>query len=102
MTRVGAPYRLGPRLGEPEVSDLPSFDELLHRAHGLLDGYLRVHPVLVVEVYRVNAEPPERGVARLSYVLRPAVDADPAPVLAPLVAELGRENDLLAPIRDGF
>src|SRR3712207_6104631 len=102
MHRVRPPNRLGRSLGEPEVPDLSRLDEILHRPDGLLDGHIAVHSVLVVEVYRVHAEPPERGVARLLYVLRLAVDADPAPVLAPLVAELGGEDDLVAPVRDGF
>src|SRR5215210_3805602 len=100
--RMRPPDGLGPCLGEPQVSYLPRLDELLHSPHRLLDGHLRVDPVLVVEVYRVHAEPFERGVARPLYVLRLAVDADPASVLATLVAELGGEDDLVAPALDGF
>src|SRR3712207_6593657 len=102
MHRVCPPYGLGTRLREAQVAHLPCLDELLHRADGFLDGHLRVHPVLVVEVYSVYAEPPERGVARSLHVVRLAVDADPAPVLAPLVAELGGEDYLLAPARYGL
>jgi hypothetical protein len=58
--------------------------------------------VLVVEVYRLNAEALERGLARTPHVLRFAVDSDPAPVLAPLVAELGGEDDLITPVCYGF
>src|SRR5215217_4244042 len=102
MHRVGTPDRLRSSLGESQETHLARLDELLHRPHRLLDGHLRVHPMLVVEVYRVHAEPPERGVTRSSCVLGPAVDADPAPVLPPLVAELRCEDDLLTPVSYGF
>src|SRR5918993_591517 len=38
------------RFGEPEIPDLARFHKLLHRTDRLLDGRLRVHAVLVVEV----------------------------------------------------
>jgi hypothetical protein len=50
----------------------------------------------------VNRALLERGVARLLHIFRLAVDADPAPVLPQLVAELGGENDLLAPALNSF
>src|SRR5918995_639541 len=81
---------------------LPRRDELGHRPDRLLDGYLGVYSVLVVEVYALHAEPLERGLARPPDVLGPAVDTDPAPVLAPLVAELGGQDHLVAPVHDSF
>ena len=77
------------RLREPEVPDLPRLDELLHGPNGLLDGHLRVHPVLVVEVYVVHPKPRKGGVAGLTHVLGFAIHPNPAAVLAPLIAELG-------------
>jgi len=58
---------------------------------------VRVHAVLVVEVYVVHAQPLQRRVARLTHVLRPAVHPLEGAVLAAHVAELGRQHDLLAP-----
>ena len=48
----------------------------------------------------VDAEPLQRGVAGLAHVLRLAVDAEEAAVLAALVAELRREHDLVAAAGD--
>jgi len=56
--------------------------------------------VLVVEVDVVDAETLQGSVAGRAHVLRAAVDADPAPVGPPLVAELGRELDLVAAAGD--
>src|SRR5215204_4868576 len=54
---VRPPYRLGGRLRDAKVTDLPRLDELPHRPPGLLYGSVRVHPVLVVEVYVVHPQP---------------------------------------------
>ena len=99
---VGLPDGLWPRLGEPEVADLAGLDELLHRPDRLLDGRLGVDAVLVVEVYVVHAETRERGVAGLSHVVGLAAHAKEAPVLAAHVAELGGEDDLVAPALYGL
>ena len=79
---------------------MPCLDELRHRADGLLDRDRLVDAVLVVEVDVVDAEPLQRGVARLAHVLRLAVDAEEAAVLAALVAELRGEHDLVAAAGD--
>src|SRR5215203_1149742 len=98
MYRMRPPNSLRGRLGESQIAHLPCLDELLHRANGLLDRYLWVHPVLVVEIYHVHAETLERGLARHLHIFRLTVDADPASVLAPFVAELGSEDDLVPSI----
>jgi hypothetical protein len=41
------------------VADLARLDQLGHRPDRLLDRHLPVHPVLVVEVDRVEAQPLE-------------------------------------------
>ncbi len=71
-----------------------------HRADGLLDRHGVVHPVLVVEVDVVHAEPPERVVAGLADVVGPAVHAEIGAVLRALVAELGGEDHLVAAAAD--
>ena len=48
----------------------------------------------------INAQALERGVCGLSYVLRSAVDAEPAAVGVSLVAELGGQHDLVPPAGD--
>jgi hypothetical protein len=93
---VGLPDGLWSRLGEPEVANLAGLDELLHRADRLLYGRLRVHAVLVVEVYVLDPEARKRRVAGLSHVIGLAAHAKEAPVFAANVAELGGEDDFVA------
>jgi hypothetical protein len=100
MHGVRATDRVGRRLGEAEVRHLAGVDELLHRTDRLLDRRVAVDAVLVIEVDVIDAEPFEARVAGLVHVLGPAVDADPAAVLVPFVAELGGEDDLLAAVGD--
>src|SRR6266511_1468055 len=87
----------GRRFRQAEVPHLARFDELGHRADRLLDRRVRVDAVLVVEVDVVNAEPPERGVARLPNVLRVAADAEALAIRPADVAELRGQHDLVAP-----
>src|SRR5450759_609056 len=99
--RMSTADRLWRGLGQADVADLARLHELGHRTHGLLDRDLLVHTVLVVQVDVLHAEALERGVAGRVHVLRPAVDAHPAAVLAAHVPELRRQHDLVAPPRDG-
>src|SRR5262249_8694097 len=67
----------GRRLAQAEVADLPLPDQFCHRADSLFDGDFWIDAVLVVEVDVIDAQPPERGLAGLAHVLRPAVYASP-------------------------
>jgi hypothetical protein len=71
--RLRAPERLGSRLAEADVEDLPLLHQLCHRADRLLDRRLRVDPVLVVEVDVVGAKALERPLDRALHVLGGAV-----------------------------
>jgi len=71
---VGAADRLGRGLAQPDVAHLALLDQFGHRAHGLLYLDVRVHPVLVVEVDVVGAEPLERALDRAADMLGRAVD----------------------------
>jgi len=42
--------------GKPEVLHLPFLDQIFHRARHLLDGHVRIHPVLVEHVYGVDPQ----------------------------------------------
>ena len=75
--------------------------QVAHGADGLLDRHGAVHPMLVVQVDVVGAEPLERRVARSLHVVGPAVHAEPLPLFVALVAELGGEHDLVAPAANG-
>src|SRR6185437_15845732 len=74
-------------------------DKLLERAGRLLDRHRFVDAMLVVEIDVLDAEPLERPVDRPPDVLRLAVDLAAA-VLVPDVAELRREDELVAAARD--
>ena len=56
--------------------------------------------MLVVEVDRLDAKTPERGLARAAHVLRRAVDAQELAVLSAQVTELGGQEDPRAPRSD--
>jgi hypothetical protein len=68
---------LGTDLGQPVVADLARLDLPGQRAGGLLDGRVRVGPVLVVEVDVVGAESLQGGVDRAADVRRGAVVPPP-------------------------
>ena len=69
MNGVRPPQRGGRHLGQPEVADLALVDELGHRSDRVLDGRVRVHPVQVVEIDRLDTEATEAGLAGLPDVL---------------------------------
>ena len=89
------------RLGEPDVPHLAGAHQLGHGADGLFDRRARVDAVLVVEIDGIDAQALQRGVAGGANVFRTSIDADPAPVGIALVAELGRQDDLVAAAADG-
>ena len=60
MHGVSAPDCGGAGLGQADVADLALGDQLGQGADGVLDGGLRVDPVLVVQVDVVSAEPLQR------------------------------------------
>src|SRR4051794_17898198 len=97
---VRAADRLRRGLGQAEVAHLALRDELGHRADGLLDRHRLVDAVLVVQVDVVDAEALERRLARVADVLRAAVDAQTLAVLAAHVAELRREDHVVATVGD--
>src|SRR5437764_12214889 len=97
MHGMSAAQRRRGRFGDAEVTHLARGDEFAHRAPRFFDRHTRVDAVLVIEVDAIDAEPFQRCVAGAVYVLRSAIDADPAAIGPPFVAELGRENDFVTP-----
>src|ERR1035437_8976345 len=92
-TAVGAPDGGGGRLGEADETHLAGRDQLAHRPHRLLDGYVGVDAVLVVEVDVIDTEPLQAGVAGAVHMLGGAVDGH-APVRRALETELRGDHDL--------
>src|SRR6202034_3979846 len=60
-----APYGLGLGFGQSEMADFALAHEIGHGADGVLDRRLRIDPMLVIEVDRLDSEPLEARVARL-------------------------------------
>jgi hypothetical protein len=77
------------------VLHLAGLDELLDRAGDLLDRCLRVDPMLVEQVDRLGAEPPQRPVDRPSDRLRPARQAGLLALLVERESELRGDDDVL-------
>src|SRR3984893_9825813 len=101
MGGVPPPDGLGRRLRQSEKADLPALDEPRHAAHGVLDGHLRIDPVLVVEVDHVHAQALEARVAGFRDIGGPAVDEVALAVRAPHLAELGGHEHPVALAFDG-
>ena len=72
---VRAADRLHPCFGQTEVLDLALSDQVLHRTGHVLDRHVRVNPVLIEQVDRLDLEPLERAFDGLLDVFRPAVQA---------------------------
>src|SRR5215211_6740339 len=102
MHLVGAADGLGCGLRDTQVTYLTGPDELLHCAPGLLYGNLGVYPMLKVEFNLIHSEPLQRVIAGLPHIIWLAVHTEEASVLASLVAELGGEGYLLAPVSNGL
>ena len=81
--------------GQAEMADLAGADEVAHRARHLLDRHGRIDPVLVEQVDRLDAEPPQLVLDHLPDALGPAVDAALA-VRPEIKAELRGDDDLPA------
>src|SRR3546814_3827325 len=60
------------------MAHLAGLDQLLHRAHRLLDRRFRIDTMKIVEIDVVDPEPPQRPLARRLHILRPAIDRLPA------------------------
>ena len=98
---VGAADCGGAGLGQADVADLALGDQLGQGADGVLDGGLRVDPVLVVQVDVVGAEPLQRPLDCGADVRRAAVEDAGAATGVRDDAELRRQHHLVAAALDG-
>src|SRR5512140_3848815 len=94
------PDRPHPRLGQPEVLHLPFLDQLLDRPGDVLDRYVRVDAVLIIEIDRLDAEPLERALGHLPYVVEPAAEPHLLAVGIELEAEFRGDDYLPAERRE--
>ena len=96
MGLVGAPDRLRAGLAQAEVAHLALLDQPRHGADRFLDRHALVDAVDVIEVDHVDAEPLQARLAGDRHVVRLAVDAAALAVRAAHVAELRRDDHLVA------
>ena len=98
---VGAADGCGAGLGQADEADLALSDQLGQGADGVLDGRVRVDPVLVVQVDVVGAEPLQGTLDRDADVRRAAIEDAGAATGVRDEAELRRQHDLVAAALDG-
>src|SRR4249919_196478 len=67
-----AANRLDAGFREAEVLHLAFLNQVFHRSRDVFNRHLRVHPVLIEEVDRLDPETPERGLGDLPDVRGPA------------------------------
>lgn len=92
---MGLADRVRTRLAQPESPYLPRDDQLLNRPGHVLDGDVRVHPVLIQQVDVVRPQPLERLVHDLLDLLRPAIQAFAQFAVLDVEPELGADQDVL-------
>ena len=98
---MGPADGVGAGFGQADVADLALGHQLGERADGVLDGCVRVDPVLVVQVDVVDAEPLEGSLEGGADVGRAAVEVAGAAAGVGDHAELGGQHHLVAPSADG-
>src|SRR5438105_3419670 len=86
---------------EAKKSNLSLLDQLAHCANGLLDRCLRIDSMLVEQIDRLYAQPLEARLACNPHILTIAARQGEATFGRADVAELRREDHLVAPVTDG-
>src|SRR5207245_5476736 len=87
---------LWPCLRKPEKTHLPLAHKIRHGSHGLLNGRVRVHAVLVVEINAPDTETAQAGLTSGANVFRSAIDPTYIDIGTSDNAELGGQNHLVA------
>src|SRR5947207_2270418 len=93
----GAADGLGSGLGQSDVQDLSLCHQLAQGADGVLDGGVRVDPMLVIEVDAVGTQPLQGALDSGPDVRRAAVEGSGATAGVRDEAELRRHHDTVAP-----
>ena len=77
------------RLREAEKTHFAFTDKIGHSSHRLLNGRVRVHTMLVVEVDDLDSQTTETGLAGLAHVVRPSVHSAHVRIVTAHNAKLG-------------
>ena len=75
MNGMSPPDGCGRSFGKSDVTNFTLLHKIGHRANGLFDWRVRIDAVLVVEIDRVDIQPPQTGVASGVNVFRLSVDS---------------------------
>ena len=97
MCRSYCPRR---RFRKAEKADFALVLQSVHCTDRVFDRHRRVDAVLIIEVDGFNAEPLQARFAGGADIFRVTANAQKLTVRAADVAELGRKEDLVAPVRD--
>jgi hypothetical protein len=91
-----APDGGSPCLTQSEVPYLALTDEIPHRAGDVFDRHVWVDAVLVQKIDRVDPEPPQRPLDRVTNALRSAVEPVATPAGTEVMAEFGGNHHAMA------
>src|SRR5437773_37519 len=69
MDAMGAADRFGSGFGQAKKTDLACAHEFSHCADGLLNGRVRINPMLIVEIDALNIEPAQTSFAGLAQTI---------------------------------
>ena len=89
-------------LGHSQPADFTGVDKFTHGPNRVLDGDIRIDPMLVVQVDDLNPEPQQTAIASGLHIFRMAVDANEFPLFITDIAELGRQENFSAAAFDGL
>ncbi|MNV63163.1 hypothetical protein D3C71_1557430 [compost metagenome] len=90
--RVG----LRPHLAQPQRTDLALLNQARHRAVGVFDRHVRIHPVQVEHINHVGAQAAQARVAGSLHPFGPGIQAALVRAFAKQIAKLGAENQLIS------
>jgi hypothetical protein len=103
MHGVRATQSLGTRFGHADVTDFAFLDEFLHCAERVLDWYVGIDAVLVIEVDIIDAEPSQARLAGAADVIRFSVNISRCEIFeVALITEFRCEDDFVAPSFNGL
>src|SRR5262245_59657555 len=97
---MGPADGLRPRLGESQEANLALLHEPSHRSHRVLDRHTGVDAMLVIAIDHVDAQALQAVRARLSDILRPAIDTFSLAVAAHLT-KFSDKHDLISSALNG-
>src|SRR5581483_3552899 len=95
MYAVGAANGCRGGFRQTQVANLALPDEIGHGADGLLNRRFGIDAVLVIEIDEIDVQALERGIAACPDVFGAAVDTQEFSIRRALVAELGRQHNLI-------